>query len=206
MPRIPLGEIEQALADPHKYRLLLDHPGPRFFPPSYFAALRDAVFAFHKPGATFPDATSHLEERLDGFKDHRRSQEMVEQFAWYVDDFAKSGLVNFETRLNIRLSLPPWTPPDLICSGQVARVDIVPSGGYAAWVFRAKEPGGWSDLLQMPLIQRALASSVLGAPSGEFSVGVISFRERFVESCTYSEEQIHRAQQTLEALLHEMGY
>jgi len=206
MPRLPLGELDQAQTDPIAFRQRIDHPEPKTFRPSYFSALRDAVFEFHKPGRTLPDALSYLEERLDRFSSRRRATDVVDQFAWYVAEFANRGLVTFHTRLNIRVSLPSWAPPDLVCSGQIARVDIVPTGGYAAWLFRAKEPGAWSTRLQMPLMQRTIATSVLGAPLPEVSIGVISFKERLIESRTYTLSEVDSAFDELEHILRSIGY
>jgi hypothetical protein len=206
MPRVPLGDLHLALADPGRYRQRLDHPEPGFFAPSYFNALRDAVFVFHKPGGNVPAASSYLEERLDYFKNQRRSQQMTDQFDWYVTDFAQRDLVTFQTRLNVVLPLPAWAPPGLTCSGQISRVDMVLSGGYAAWMFRARDPAGWADQLQMPLAQWALATLVLGAPPSEVSMGLVSFEEGFVDSRIYSDEEIDKAHRRFEALLHAMGY
>jgi hypothetical protein len=206
MTRLPLSDLQQALADPGKYRHGMDHPEKRFFGPSYFNALRDAIFTFHKTGGSLPAAMDYLENRLDAFKNRHRCEEIIDQCGWYVTDFLQRGLVNIQTRLPIHVLLPPWAPPDLICSGHIARIDMVPTGGYAAWLFRAKDPVGWANQLQMPLIQYALAKTVFGAPLSEVSLGIVSFEERLVDYRTYSEEEIRVAQQMLEALLHSLGY
>jgi hypothetical protein len=206
MSRLPLSDLQQALANPGKYRHDMDHPEKRFFSPSYFNALRDAIFTFHKSGGSLPTVMDYLENRLDKFKNRHRCEEIIDQCEWYVSDFFQRGLVNIQTRLPIYVHLPLWVPPDLICSGQIARVDLVPTGGYAAWMFRARDPIGWADQLQMPLIQDTLAKTVFGAPLSEVSLGIVSFEERLVDYRTYSEEEIRLAQQTLEALLHSLGY
>jgi hypothetical protein len=198
--RLPLRELEEASGDPARYRAKLLGPPRQFGGPNYFNALRDAIFQFHKPGETVAEAIAYLHRRLARFGDSSREAEIEDQFRWYVEEYRNLGWPTFRTRLNLEASLPSWAPADLSCSGQVARVDLVPSGGYAGWLFMNSDTRGWRQELRMPLTQEALARE-MNATTEEVAVGVYTFQERFVERTSYSAAEIRAAQSSFERLL-----
>jgi hypothetical protein len=130
----------------------------------------------------------------------------MEQFEWYTEEYANRGWPAFETRLRLVLPLPSWAPPDLLCSGEVSRVDIVPAGGYAAWLMRSRGLQNWSRELRMPLIQGALASKALGVPGNEVRIGIICFEDQLIDLRSYSQREIAGAYSKLEDLLRQMGF
>jgi hypothetical protein len=53
------------------------------------------------------------------------------------------------SRLNVDISLPQWAPDDLSCSGQIARLDVAPSG-YAGWTFINGDARGGAKICACP--------------------------------------------------------
>lgn len=204
MPRLPLGDLQAALKDPKAYREKLDANRDSGFGPSYFNFLRVALLKYHSTRNVM-EARRYLEERLDRFKSATRQAETLDQFEWYVDEYTKRSWPTFETRLRIEVQLPSWVPDDLRCSGEIPRVDIVPKGGYAAWLFKSAEPDGWEQQLQMPLIQNTVAH-VLQAPVEEVQVGLYCFQERLIAARVFTHREIERSHGALTSLLREMGY
>lgn len=197
-PRLPLGDLEEANEDPAGYRTKLLGPPRQRGGPTYFGALRDTIFRFHRLGEPLAEVEGYLEGRLSRFRDLSRRDETLDQFRWYVEEYARLGWTTFDTRLNLKAALPPWAPDDLECSGQIARADVSPSG-YAGWMLLSAA-GAWRQELRMPLIQEALAQE-MNAPVDEVIVGVYSFRERSVEQTSYSAVEISAARSALEELL-----
>jgi len=97
-------------------------------------------------------------------------------------------------------------PPELICTGQIARVDLVREGGYAAWLLRNATSDGWADELRLPLIQNALATAVLNVNISEVSVGVYAFEDRQVHLRCFSSAEIEDAERQFDMLLRALGY
>jgi hypothetical protein len=166
----------------------------------YFNALRNAIFNFHKPQWTVAQAESYLEDRLADAANASRKAEAFDQFHWYLEQYRALGWATAFTRLNVNIPLPPWAPADLSISGQIARVDLVPSGGYAGWIFLSGAAHGWRQELRMPLVQEALAGE-MNVTIDEFIVGIYAFQDRSVEHTCYSATEIRQARASLEGLL-----
>ncbi len=94
---------------------------------------------------------------------------------------------------------------EIICSGRVWRLDLVPSEGYAGWIFRSQDSRGWDAELRMPLIQEALAE-VLDVPSRSVRVGVYAFGDRRSESRVYTSPEIRSARRRFAKLLANLGF
>jgi hypothetical protein len=204
MPRLPLGDLEAALKDPRDYRNKIDDARSSRFRASYFGFLRFALLKYHDLN-DIVEARRYLVERLERFKSAKRRAETLKQFEWYVEEHIGRNWPTFRTRLRVQVLLPNWAPGNLRCSGEITRVDIIPQGGYAAWLLKSREPNGWEQQLQMPLIQDTL-SRLLKAPAEEVQVGIYSFQERLVASRVYTFREIQRSHDILNNLLREMGY
>ncbi len=192
----------EASADPARYRAKLSNP-PRGGGPNYFNALRDAIFNFHKEGWTAAMAERYLDGRLDRLTGNVRRDDVSDQFRWYVGEYEAHGWTTFRTRMNVSISLPSWAPIDLSVSGEIARTDLVPSGGYAGWVFLSGDADGWRDDPRLPLIQETLTQE-MNASADEVSVGIYAFRERNAELTRYSAAEIEMTQALLEELLRQL--
>lgn len=199
-PRLPLRELDEAAADPTGYRAKL-YGSPRQAQGSvYFNALRNAIFNFHKPRWNAAQAERYLEDRLAGAPNAARKAEALDQLRWYLEQYRALGWPKALTRLDLSIPLPPKASADLSLSGQVARVDFAPSGGYAGWIFVSGTARGWRRGLRMPLVQEALAQE-MNVTIGEVIVGIYAFRDRTVEHTSYSATEIRAARESLEGLI-----
>ena len=156
MPRLPLRDLEEALRNPMAYRQKLQQSVDSFYGPTYFGALRDAIFLFHKMNGNVGQARLYLQARLARFVDTTRSTAMVEHLEWYAAECLSRRWPTFQTRLRVVIPLASRVPSDLFCSGEVGRVDMVPAGGYAAWLMQNRRPEDWTRELRMPLLQGAM--------------------------------------------------
>jgi hypothetical protein len=199
-PRLPLRELEEANADPTGYRAKLYGPPRQAQGSIYFNALRNAIFNFHKPQWTVAQAESYLEDRLADAANASRKAEAFDQFHWYLEQYRALGWATALTRLNVNILLPPWAPADLSISGQIAWVDLVPSSGYAGWVFLSGAARGWRQELRMPLVEEALAGE-MNVTIDEVIVGIYAFQDRSVEHTSYSATEIRQTRASLEGLL-----
>jgi hypothetical protein len=207
MIRLPLRELEEALTDPSSYRIRLSSSASTgSWGPFYFGALRDAIFKYHNiSGATEAEVQAYLNDRLSRFRNDTRKDSIIGQLEWYLKQYADCGLTTFQTRLRVEMSLPKSVQSQVVCTGQVSRLDIQPAGGYAAWLFRSKKYQNWSNELQMPLTQLSVANK-LNVPSHEITIGIYSFEEKFVDEHKYTQEEIDTAYQRLTNLLTALGF
>lgn len=205
MPRIPLGELEEALADPRAYKLKLLAASSRPIRPGYFSALKDAISRYHKSHRQDQVARSYLEERLKSFSNQKRSREMLDDLDWYVAECAVRAWPTFLVRRNVVVGMPRRVGDRLSCSGQLGRADLKPAGGYAVWLFRRDDATDWTAELQMPLIQDTVAK-LLHVPASDVSVGVYDFAGRRVASHCYSDRNVGTAKQEFDRLLAALGY
>jgi hypothetical protein len=201
--RLPLRELDEANADPIGYRAKLYGPPRQAQGSIYFNSLRNAIFNFHKPQWTAAQAESYLENRLVNTANAPRKAEVLEQFHWYLEQYRALGWGTALTRLNLNISAPPWDPADLALSGQLARVDLVPSGGYAGWIFVSGTARGWRQELRMPILQEALAGE-MNVTTDAVIIGVYAFQDRSVEHTSYSATEIREARASLESLLQKL--
>jgi hypothetical protein len=204
MLRIPLNALEEARKNPKAFRTLIENPDGKGRNPSYFSALRYSIMNFHKWQDPIR-ARGDLEGRLEKFKDQRKCIEIMDQYEWYVLEYRSRGWRTFSTLMNIEVSLPDWVSRQVKCTGQVSRIDLVPTGGFAAWLLRSKNPAGWENDIQMALIQESIAN-VMNAPMDEIRVGIYSFNERYIDSRIFSRTDIDRARIILNDTLLAMGF
>jgi hypothetical protein len=94
----------------------------------------------------------------------------------------------------------------LSCSGQLGRLDLVPAGGYVAWLFRKGELGDWERELRMPLIQGIVSDSLLRVPASEVQVGVYAIAAKEVALRTFADSEIKDARSELDHLVVAMGF
>lgn len=205
MIRLPLRELEEALANRAEYRTKLARRAPSLFRYSYFSALRNAIYRYHRFGTTPLQAREYLSDSLARFKNASQAADTMDQFDWYLQYHRSCGLTTFETRLRVEVPLPSKVGSNAACYGQVDRIDIRPSGGYyAAWLFRSKDHLNWALELRMPLTQLAVAKK-LDVHSDKVTIGIYSFHERYVEEHHYSREDIASSRRELESLLIELA-
>jgi hypothetical protein len=206
MPRIPLRELEEARANPAAYRRTLLTPSTTQFRASYFGALRDAISRYHRTNSDAHQAREYLDRRLRFFSNAQRCDEIMEQLEWYIGEVERRRWPTFQVRPNVSVPLTTRGNTPLSCSGQLGRIDLVPTGGYAAWLFKGDDLGGWEGELRMPLIQETVASTLLSVPASEVQVGVYAFSVRQVARRTFTDREIQEARRELDRLVRAMGF
>jgi hypothetical protein len=206
MPRIPLRELEEARANPAAYRRKLLTPTTTQFRASYFGTIRDAISRYHRTNIDAQLACEYLERRLRSFSNPRRCEEMMEQFEWYISEVEGRGWPTFLVRPNVSVPLTTRGNTPLSCSGQLGRLDLVPTGGYVAWLFKADDLGSWERELRMPLIQETVAGTLLRVPTSEVQVGVYAFSVKQVALRTFADREIQEARRELDRLVRAMGF
>ena len=207
MPRLSLGKIEQALANPAAFRAQLDAGGGGGFGYTYHAALRNGIYRFHST-ADANDAIDYLDRSIREsakLTSVARRQATVEKLEWYTEEYLARGWPTFSARLRLEIPVPLRAAGSLTCTGEIGRVDLKPSGGYAAWLFPSEVDANWRDELRMPLLQRFLARD-LGAPPSDIDVGMYDFINRGVVSVQYDDLSLAAAERRFRRLVRQLGY
>lgn len=206
MAKIPFGELEEASRNPGAYRSKLENPTEKKMGATYVGALRQTIFRFHARG-DYQEAHVYLENRLTHprLTNATKRAATLDQFDWYVDEYTARAWVLSQTQLRLVIPLSRG-PGDLICSGEVARLDVVPTGGYAAWLFSSSFSPDWRTELRMPLVQGAVAQHVLRVPFQEVQVGIYGFNAHVAGTHQYSDVEIIEARTGLDNLLATMGF
>lgn len=201
MARLPLRELEEALRNPVEYRkkTIEGHGIGPPMRPTFFSALRDAVFRYHRSGNK-EKALEYLIERISAFKSDSKKQDVIAQFAWYIESFAKSGFVCVGTKVKINIA----ANDTLDLFGEVSRVDMNLSRGYAAWLLQNKKPGNWIGELRMPIIQKAVAN-IYGVTAQFVTMGVYFFNEMEVEQYCFSDGEITEALTRISILANDLN-
>ena len=196
--------MEEALRDPAAWarRLAEDKGDPRTY--SRSNALRHAVGHYHSRGGDSQGARDYLEAQLtEKFKEGRKSEETRDQLVWYIDHWEgleRDGWHCADLRVNVTVPSPPWVRVDFRCSGQVLRFDVIPEGGYAAWIVTqtgARERLGGIEPL---LLQYAVAEH-LSVPVPDVVVGIYGFKDRFVGTMRGDEATVLKARDEFWELL-----
>lgn len=208
MPRLPLGQIEAALENPSAFRRRIEGGEEGSFGETYGGALRHAIFRYHKT-TDVGEAYAYLESRLENsarLRSAARKLETLEQLVWYMEEHRSRAWQTFETGLRLHVPMPEGTSADLVCSGEITRIDLVPSGGYAAWIASGSVRASWQSELRFPLIQHALATSTLFVPLGEVSVGVYDLARMQVMLHQYTHRATASARTRFRRLVRSLGY
>ena len=206
--KLALGAIQDALANPAAFRARADAGNGGSFGYTYANALRNAIYRYHRT-MNRDDAAEYLEATIRNsarLKSDKRRLETVEQMDWYIDQHAALGWPTFDTRVRVRISVPARASESLICTGEVGRIDLVPSGGYAAWLFVSSLNSEWKNELRLPLLQSTLAGHTLGVPNDEIQVGAYDFENRQVVRTSYADSVIRAARRRFSRLVADLGF
>lgn len=208
MSPLPIGDIEVALGNPAAYKRTLSASTKGGFGVTYMSMLRHAIFKYHSTRDAVL-AMDYLRSKLEASSHLRspaRRAETVEQLEWYLEDHIQRRWETFQTRLNLELVLPSRIPDDFKCSGEVARIDLVPSGGYAAWLIVGDVDLSWRTELRFALIQGAIAARTLSVPPNDVQVGVCAVKSRTVGLMRHSALEVSAAYRRFDRLLQDLGY
>lgn len=206
--RLPLGAIEEALANPAAFRARADAGDGGGFGYTYASALRNAIYRYHLTRDR-DDAAEYLEESIQNSKkltSGQRRAETIDQLDWYIEQHTALGWPTFDTRVRVSIPVPARAADSLTCTGEVGRIDMVPTGGYAAWLFASSVNPEWRDELRMPLLQGTLAAVTLAVPTNEIQVGIYDFSARDVLSTTFADNAIRVARRQFNRLVSDLGF
>jgi len=204
MLKLPIRDLEEARANPLQYHAKLIGGNSETQMRYGFAnAIRDAIHRFHTSGDSLA-SRSYLIGQLGRFRNQRRIAETIDSFDWYVVASQQQGWPCFKSRLKIKLAVPERVGHLIECTGQIDRVDIVPTGGFAGWLIKNTELDGWSAQLRMPLMQKAIASE-LAVDISEVSIGIYSLKDNDCEFRRFSRQSISEAERQLDSLLLSFG-
>jgi hypothetical protein len=199
MIRIPLRDLRVAFSNPVQYAQNARSNNSGTFPrKSKYSMLLFAVGELHKTG-NLKSAQDYLERKITlNFKSVSDLGTYIGRLRKYASEFASLGNTFFRVRDKIVIETPSRFAGILV-SGQAARIDLVPTGGYAVWVFVRNVPD-WDQDPRLPLLQSAYSKN-LGREVNDVSVGVYDFTLSRHASKRYSRGEIEAANKNLTKLL-----
>jgi hypothetical protein len=204
MFKISLTELEEVRSDPVAYKKKRDTTRSFFPTKSYFVTLKRAIYEYHKE-TNISASINYLENGLAEFKSPTQCKKTIEDLMWYIGEYQKLNWPTILKRYNISVPLSTKYMDSLKLSGEINRIDMHPSGAYAAWIFSNRSAKNWISELRMPIIQNAIAVDLSAIPI-TVHVGIYSFEDRVVHIHNYSIEDIRIAHLELENLFRKMGF
>ena len=198
--KVRLTEIEEALRNPRAFARNREASRSAF--KSRYLTLRTVALSFHKIN-DLNASEALLEQRLrKTFKTTKDNEDYLERLRQYASAYESLGTTVAKVRSNIRVPLPEEYA-DFQITGQVARLDVDPTGGYRAWILTNKTEN-WRDELRFPLLQIACANQ-LAVDVEEVVPGVYDFSTGSYTDLRYSRKDIQSARLKSIKLLDELN-
>jgi hypothetical protein len=172
MITVPLRDLRVAFLDPAGYVRKVKSSARPAMRSTKYGIFRNAVFEFHQKDQNLNQAAAYLEDKFKSFRSQAELPKYIDWLDVYAKEFKSLDTKVVQTRANVQVPLPDQYAGVRV-SGQVARIDLNPSGGYNAWVFVRDEPE-WAVDPRMPLLQDVVANK-LAAELDEVEVGVYDF-------------------------------
>jgi hypothetical protein len=188
--KISHGQLELFRANPVAF---VARQHPQFFNgPSMFRMWQYALKKIHSDDVD--TAAEYLHDTIiSNFKVNNRNQQrlddLVEDLYRYAAAFKSLGHVAVEV-------LKPMTfiiSSKLTIAGEITRLDLVPSGGYAAFVLSREAGEKWRREIRFPLI-RAHYAKKLNCSLNEVSVGIYSLPDRTHHLQQFTVRRVRAAQ------------
>lgn len=178
-------QLEEATRDP---RAWMDRNGERrIFRFGYFQALVLTAQRWHLDYDE-DSALNYLNQRYEkNFISNTRLPGLQVAFRQYCLGYLESGSQFVRKKLRMALELGSGVQ----LTGEIARLDIVPGGGYRAWLFAERE-FDWRRQDRMPLIQ-AWVADYMNAPGADVDVGFYFFESGSYQRASYSDAEIAAA-------------
>lgn len=178
--KVSHGQLESFRADPAAFAAR--QRAPHFNRPSMFRMWQYALKKLHADNVDA--AAEHLRDTiLSNFKvtdrNETRLDELIDSLYQYAAAFASLGHVAVEVLRPINVAINP----KLTIGGEVARLDLIPSGGYAAFLLSRVQSEDWRTQIRFPLIQAHFAEK-LNCSLMDIAVGIYSVPD--------AEHQLHR--------------
>lgn len=188
--KLRLAQLETVRQDPRAW-MRAAGGGPQAYGPSKARYQQYAFYKYHEFNNDVERAITYFEDLHDRqFKTRVRFDSLVEEIRAYdraYQALEDAGFAVARTKLNVAIPVPP----DLVLTGEVARLDLSPTGGYSVWLVR-RDSTPWQGELRMPLLQSEIARS-MGVSNDLVSVGIYIPERGAYESTVFPEEQIDRA-------------
>jgi hypothetical protein len=188
--KISHAQLESFRANPSAF---VAGQNPRTFSgPSMFRMWQYALKKVHSEN--FDIAAEYLHDTIvSNFKVNERNAErmdnLIEDLQRYADAFESLGHVAIEVLKPMNFVVNS----KLIITGEITRLDLIPAGGYAAFVLSREEGEDWRRQIRFPLIQAHYARK-LNCSLNEISVGVYSVPDRKHELQRFSALRVSAAQ------------
>ena len=183
------SELEAFRTNPHAF---VDRGDGRFARIGMFRYWQFALRTYHKEGrqAALARLDGNLTNHFKTTKPNlRKFADLKRQLAAYAMSFEALGHVAVEVQS--RLNANPC--PNLQVGGEIARLDLVPTGGYAVFLFWKEGGDGWRNQIRFPVVQQHF-SSKLAAPLKEITVGVYCVQTMTHQLAKFSANAVAQAQ------------
>lgn len=145
-------------------------------------------------------AATHLQNIIhSNFKINRNNEKRLDDLIFmlyqYADAFSTLGNIALEVLKPISLVISP----KLTITGEITRLDLVPTGGYAAFLLSRDKCENWQEQIRFPLIQAHFAIK-LNCQLQDVSVGIYSIPEGKHEIHRYTVSHVNSAQNEITTL------
>ena len=193
--KVSHGQLESFRADPAAFAR---KAARRFGGPSMFRMWQYALKKLHSDDVE--TAVEHLRKTIHSNyktnpRNEKRLDELVETLYQYEAAFASLGDVALEVLKPMSLVINP----KLTISGEIARLDLVPNGGYAAFLLWREQDDEWRTQIRFPLIQAHFAAK-LNCSLRDIAVGVYSIPDQAHVRHRFSASSVTAAQDEIAAL------
>jgi hypothetical protein len=189
--KISLSNLQEAINNPRAFIRAQKKPrtGFRY---SRYLMLRGVALGYHAQN-DLGMSEALLEARLtQKFKGTKGNVECLEQFRDYVAKYTALGTTVAKVRDRVRVVLPDEYA-DYAITGEIARLDLYPAGGYRAWSL-ANRTEDWRDEIRFPLLQGACAAQ-LNVDVDEVVPGVYDFSRSSYTELRYSKNDIQSVEE-----------
>ncbi len=191
--RIPHRNLEQARSNPLAY-VRQAAATSAIYRMSAFRLWQFAIREYHRTNQNLALAERYLDSKFrrtfaGGQGLERRLLEFKAHLGVYAQEFI--GLGHNALGVSERLSMDLGHGVSM--TGEIGRVDLVISGGYAAYLF-LKEQTQWRDELRMPLLQANFADK-FSVPTVLVRVGVYTLELGEHEDTQFSQRYVAGALQ-----------
>jgi len=195
--RISLSSLQEAIKNPRAFvrAQKKQRSGFRY---NRYLVLRGVALGYHAQN-DLGISEALLEARLiQKFKSTKGNDECMEQLRDYVTEFTALGTTVAKVRNRIRVVLPDEYA-DYAITGEIARLDLHPAGGYRAWLLTNRAQN-WRDEIRFPLLQEACAVQ-LNVDVDEVVPGLYDFSQSSYTELSYSKKDIQTARRKLARFL-----
>jgi hypothetical protein len=186
--KLSLSKLETARANPSAMAIALrsnEKPRVSF---SRAQALYLSARRYHQTNDDISAARDYL---IDIYRrNFVRPQEMLKLLD-ELERYAAAYQATHNTIIRLRTRISMAIDADFQLTGEIPRLDLVPNGGYAVWLF-SRSTNQWREELRMPIIQLYFAQT-LGVPVNGVRVGFYFFTAARYESYRYPQTRIDTA-------------